>query len=255
MHVTAIKTAVIRPGQTDLLSMLEAYLPSLPERSIVAITSKVVSLSEGRIVPVDAEEKQGLISAEAEYLLPPTESHYGTTLTIRHNLLLPSAGIDESNGDRVYILWPEDPQRSANAIRRYLTQRFDRGEIGVIITDSTSRPLRSGVTGLALAHSGFAAVNDYRGQPDLFGRPLAVTQANVRDALAAAAVLVMGEGNEQTPLAIIADLPFVTFQDRDPTEEDLVALQISMADDLYAPLLMRAPWQAGGRCHSQGPTE
>lgn len=162
MHVTAIKTAVIRPGQTDLLSMLEAYLPSLPERSIVAITSKVVSLCEGQIVPVDAEEKQALIAADAEYLLPPEESVYDTTLTIRHNLLLPSAGIDESNGDGVYILWPEDPQRSANAIRRYLTQRFDRGEIGVIITDSTSRPLRRGVTRVALAHSGFAAVNDYR---------------------------------------------------------------------------------------------
>lgn len=81
-----------------------------------------------------------------------------------------------------------------------------------------------------------------------------MTQANVRDALGAAAVLVMGEGNEQTPLAIIEDLPFVTFQDRDPTEEELVALWISIADDLYAPLLMRAPWQAGGRSHSQRTT-
>jgi F420-0:gamma-glutamyl ligase len=212
----------------------------------VAITSKVVSLCEGRVIHPEVVDKQILITAEAEYLLPPTESVYGTTLTISHNLLLPSAGIDESNGDGVFILWPEDPQRSANVIRRYLAQRFARREIGVIITDSTSRPLRWGVTGVALAHSGFAAVNDYRDQTDLFRRPLAVTQANVRDALAAAAVLVMGEGNEQTPLALIDDLPFVTFQDRDPSAEELTAAAIPLEDDLYAPLLTRVPWQRGG---------
>jgi F420-0:gamma-glutamyl ligase len=100
---------------------------------------------------------------------------------------------------------------------------------------------------VALAHSGFAALNDYAGHPDVFGRPLAVTKANVRDGLAAAAVLAMGEADEQTPLAVIDDLPFVTFQERDPTNEELVDLRISLEDDLYAPLLTRAPWQIGGQ--------
>jgi F420-0:gamma-glutamyl ligase len=39
-----------------------------------------------------------------------------------------------------------------------------------------------------------------------------MTKVNVADALAAAAVLVMGEGSEQTPLVVIGDVPFVTFQ-------------------------------------------
>jgi putative folate metabolism gamma-glutamate ligase len=247
MQVTPIKTYPIRPDGTDLFAVLDAHLSSLPERAILAITSKIVALCEGRVVRAGEIDKGVLVEQEAEYVLPPTESTYGYTLTIRYNLLVPAAGIDESNGDGCYVLWPEDPQRSANAIRHYLVERFSRRKASVIITDRTTRPLRWGVTGVALAHSGFAAVHDYVGQPDVFGRPLAVTKANVRDALAAAAVLVMGEGRKQTPLAVIDDLPFVTFQERDPTPEELAAGAISLEDDLYAPLLTRAPWRRGGK--------
>src|SRR5205823_3633039 len=110
-------------------------------------------------------------------------------------------------------------------------------------TDSKTTPLRWGVTGVALAHSGFEALNSYIGQPDLFGRPLHVTRVNVMDALAAAAVLVMGEGAEQTPLAWLDDLPFVRFQPRDPTPDEIAALAIGLDEDLYAPMLTAVPWQ------------
>jgi F420-0:gamma-glutamyl ligase len=98
---------------------------------------------------------------------------------------------------------------------------------------------------MALAYSGFRALNNYVGTVDLFGRPLRTTHVNVVDALAAAAVLVMGEGNEQTPLAVVRDLPFVTFQDRDPSEEELQQLQIALQDDLYGPLFTHIPWHRG----------
>jgi dihydrofolate synthase / folylpolyglutamate synthase len=247
VNVVAIKTDPITPQQSDLLTALDWFLPALAEGSILAVTSKIVAICEGRVVSIGDIDKSVLIEQESELFLPPTESKYGITLTIRHNLLVPMAGIDESNGDGHYVLWPRDPQRSANEIRQYLAERFALREVGVLITDSTSRPLRLGVTGVALAHSGFAALNDYVGHPDIFGRPLAVTKANVRDALAAAAVLLMGEADEQTPLAVIEDLPLVTFQERDPSEEELAALRITPEDDLYAPLLTRAPWQKCGR--------
>lgn len=250
MNIIPIKTDPITTRDSDLLALLDRYLPSLQERSILAVTSKVVAICEGRVVPIEKVIKSTLIEEEAEYFLPPTESKYGLTLTIRHDLLVPTAGIDESNSDGHFVLWPSDPQASANGIRRHLAEHFSLCEMGVLITDSTSRPLRLGVTGVALAHSGFLALNDYVGRPDIFGRPLAVTKANVRDALAAAAVLVMGEGDEQTPLALIADVPFVSFQARDPTEEELTSLHIALADDLYAPLLTRAPWQEGGNATS-----
>jgi F420-0:gamma-glutamyl ligase len=113
------------------------------------------------------------------------------------------------------------------------------------LTDSRPLPLRWGVTGFAVAHSGFRALRDYRGQPDLFGRPLRMTQANLADALAAAAVLAMGEGNESTPLARITGVPAIEFQDQAPSPEELANLSTRREDDLYAPLLDSVPWQHG----------
>jgi len=108
------------------------------------------------------------------------------------------------------------------------------------------------VTGTAIAHSGFLAVNDYRGRPDIFGRLLQMTTVDVADALAAAAVLVMGEADEQTPLAVIDDLPFVCFQEHDPSPEELQQRWIDIKDDLYAPLLQGVEWQEGGSSVGQG---
>jgi F420-0:gamma-glutamyl ligase len=163
------------------------------------------------------------------------------------NLLIPEAGVDESNANGHYILWPRDPQGTANAVRAYLSERFNCRHVGVIITDSKTTPLRWGVTGVALAHSGFLPLNDYIGQPDVFGRELRMTKVALADTLAAAAVLVMGEGREQTPLAVLGVLPFVVFQGRDPTEEELRQRWISIEDDLYAPLLTAVNWRKGKR--------
>ena len=106
-------------------------------------------------------------------------------------------------------------------------------------------PLRAGVTGVAIAHSGFRALNDYIGTMDVFGHALRMTQVDVADALAAAAVLVMGEGSEQTPLAILGDLSFVTFQERNPSAEELQQLRMDPNDDLFAPLLQGVTWRQG----------
>jgi F420-0:gamma-glutamyl ligase len=179
--------------------------------------------------------------------LPPGASRYHVHLTIVDNLLIPEAGVDESNANGHYILWPRDPQGTANAVRAYLSERFNCRHVGVIITDSKTTPLRWGVTGVALAHSGFLPLNDYIGQPDVFGRELRMTKVALADALAAAAVLVMGEGREQTPLAVLGVLPFVVFQGRDPTEEELRQRWISIEDDLYAPLLTAVNWRKGKR--------
>jgi F420-0:gamma-glutamyl ligase len=143
------------------------------------------------------------------------------------------------------VLWPHNPQQTANTVCAYLRQRFACTHVGVIITDSKTTPLRVGVTGVALAYSGFRALNDYVGTVDCFGRPLRMTKVNVVDALATTAVLVMGEGSEQTPLAVVSDLPFVAFQERDPSAEELQQLQIAVADDLYGPLLTSVQWHKG----------
>lgn len=245
MRVRAIQTKKITSRDRDLYTILDRYLSTLEERSVLAVTSKIVAICQGRMVEIERADKQALIAREADYYLPPGTSRYGASLTIKGNLLTPMAGIDESNGDGYYVLWPRAPQETANEIRAYLRDRFSCREVGVLLTDSRTTPLRWGVTGVALAHSGFLALNDYIGRGDLFGRPLRMTKVHVADGLAAAAVLVMGEGDEQTPLAVIDDLPFVAFQERDPTPEELEQLHIRMEDDLYGPLLAAVEWQKG----------
>lgn len=246
MKIKPIKTHKILPFEESLIEILDRYVVTMPEKSILVITSKIVSICEGRVVKIGEAEKLDLIKKEAELYLPPETNRYRMTLTIKKNVLAVNAGIDESNGNGFYILWPNDPQRSANEVRHYLEKRFGSKNLGVIITDSKSMPLRWGVTGVAIAHSGFEALNNYIGKPDIFGRKLKITKVNVMDGLAAAAVLVMGEGNEQTPLAVITDLPFVTFTGLDPTEQELKDLHISLEEDIYGAVLQAAPWQKGG---------
>lgn len=242
MNVTAYKTPIVTPG-TDLYKLLDASLPTVSEGSVVAVTSKIVSICEGRLVPEKGTNKDELIRKEATKVIPRTKSKYDSYITITRGHLAAAAGIDASNTNGNYVLWPSDTQKSANDIREFLGKRDKVKHIGVIITDSKTTPLVWGVTGTALAHSGFEALNDIIGKPDLFGREMKLTKVNIAEALAASAVLVMGERNEQTPLAVLTDLPFVKFQNRNPTQDELDALVIDPDDDLYEPLLSSAPWE------------
>lgn len=245
MKITAIKTHKITKSDSDLFAILDKYINELKDGSIVAITSKVVSVCEGNIIPVEGSSKDELIKKEADLYLPRGENRYNLFLTIKNNRLAVSAGIDESNANGNYVLWPKDSQKSADKVREYLKKRFGLKKVGVIITDSITTPLRFGVMGAALAHSGFLALNDLIGTPDVFGRKLKMTKVSVLDGLAASAVLIMGEGGEQTPLAVITDAPFVEFQDRNPTKKELDDLKISIEDDVYGPILKSAPWKKG----------
>lgn len=245
MKIRPIKTHKILPFKESLLEILDRYVVTMPEKSVLVITSKIVAICEGRVIKIGEAEKLDLIKKEAELYLPPETNRRRMTLTIKKNVLAVNAGIDESNGNGFYIFWPSDSQRSANEVRHYLEKRFGSKNLGVIITDSKTTPLRWGVTGITIAHSGFRALNNYIDKADIFGRKLKMTRVNVMDGLAAAAVLVMGEGNEQTPLAVIADLPFVSFTGGDPSEKELKDLRISMDKDIYGVLLKSAKWEKG----------
>jgi len=89
-------------------------------------------------------------------------------------------------------------------------------------------------------------LDNYVGKADIFGRPFQVSHSSVSGGLAAGAVVVMGEGSEQTPLAIISDIPFVNFQQRNPSKNELAELRISKDDDLFAPFLNSIRWERGG---------
>jgi F420-0:gamma-glutamyl ligase len=238
--VLPIRCEVFRPGA----SLVPYIVNSVPrekvvERIVVAITSKILSIEEGAIVhrqhpegtPEQRAEKRKLIEQESERYLG--ETLYGVSLTVKHGLLIPSAGIDESNSeDGSYILFPKDPYASAKRIHEGLRRAWGLKEFGVLITDSHTQPLRKGVTGIGLSHYGFKATRNLVGQEDLFGREAKMTHVNVLDSLAVAAVYQMGEIAERCPLAVIYGSG-AEFVDGGAASE----IEISPEEDLYGHLL------------------
>lgn len=236
MNVHALKTEKITSRSTTLTSLLDRVLVALPERSILVITSKIVALAEGRVIRQDSALKKKVIVTEAEYYLPETESQYGVPITIVDHTFIARAGLDTSNTNGYYSLLPKNGYVTAKKIRQYLIRRFDRKEIGVIIVDSHSLPLRRGVTGVSIGWSGFKGLKEYKNAPDIFDHSF-TTHANHVDALATAASFVMGDGDEQTPLALITDIPHIEFKASSPTPKELTYFKPSLKDDLFAPLI------------------
>ncbi|PSQ39043.1 coenzyme F420-0:L-glutamate ligase [Halobacteriales archaeon SW_5_70_135] len=80
--------------------------------------------------------------------------------------------------------------------------------LGVVVSDTSGRPFRTGQRGVAVGWAGLPPTRDWRGEPDRDGRTLAVTVEAVVDELAAAANLVAGEGAGGTPAVVVRDWAF-----------------------------------------------
>ncbi|MEY2665625.1 MAG: hypothetical protein RLZZ480_730 [Candidatus Parcubacteria bacterium] len=235
MQFIPVKTRIFQPPQDDLFVVLDKYLHGVQEADVVAVSSKVVAISEGNCVPVGSIEKSELVKQEAELLIP--RSYWPSPLTVKHNAFIGTAGIDESNADGHYILLPKDPFKSAKDIQEYLKNRFGLTEVGVIITDSHSAPLRRGALGVSIGYAGFAPTINYVGKPDLFGREMKIEVGNIVDALAAGAGVVMGETDECQPVVIIRDVPNLTFTDEETKDDFLVSFKDDTFRVLYEDFL------------------
>jgi len=242
MVVKAIKTRKFLPPKDDLWDLL-SEIKSLKENSVVALTSKVVSIGEGRCIPIEKfPNKDELVIKETDKYLPRDATPYGLVMhTIKNNIFTASAGIDESNGAGYYILWPKNPKSSAKKIWQFLSKKFKLNNLGVIITDSRLVPFRRGVVGIVLSFFGFKPLRDYRGKKDIFGRELTMETSNLPDSLATAAVLEMGEGSEQSPMSIITDIPYIKF-----TSKDIDEFEIPSKEDIFYPLFSKVKWKKGG---------
>lgn len=247
MIITPIKTRKLIPPKDDLLSVIKKSIPSLKEKSVLVVTSKVVSIWEGRCIAKElVPDKDKLIIAEADLYLPRSGPFEWVMHTIKNNVFIPTSGIDESNGNGFYILWPKNAKRTAKKLYGWVRETYQVRECGIIITDSHTIPLRRGVMGISLAHYGFSPLKDYRGKEDLFGRELVITQTDIADGLAASAVLAMGEGNESTPLAVITEAPFVQFCEKPRvSRKPFSSFEIHTKDDLYYPLFAHLKWRKG----------
>lgn len=230
--IHGIQTEIFRQGESLSEFICKSVANELiQENLILAVTSKIVSLAEKRIVKRGTIDKVNLVKQEADMFLG--EIGHGCFLTIKESLLIPSAGIDESNSESGdFILYPIDPTHSAKNLWIELRQKWNLDQLGIILTDSHTTPLRRGVTGICLSYYGFDALQNMIGTQDLFGRELKMTQVNFADALATAAVMVMGEGAESRPLALIENAQVKFSLQQIPKE-----IEIPLQEDLYYPML------------------
>jgi coenzyme F420-0:L-glutamate ligase len=234
MRFIPVKTRPILPPKDDIYPILDASLPNLREKDIVFITSKILAIHQGRCVEIKpGVKKDVLIKKEAErYAHSHLKSWKNLYLTIKGHTLIANAGIDESNANGYYILWPKSPSKLAKEIRAYLKKKYKLKDLAVVVTDSHIIPLRHGTMGISIGFYGMEPLYDYRGKPDIFGRLLKHTTKNIVDGLSSMAVLLMGEGSERTPIVVLRAATFVNFTDKDTHRQSVVAPK----NDLYSPL-------------------
>jgi coenzyme F420-0:L-glutamate ligase/coenzyme F420-1:gamma-L-glutamate ligase len=219
---------LIEPGD-DLGHIAAAALRanglSLEDDDVLVVAQKIVSKAEGRIVDL------AQVSPSAEALVLAAETGKDPRLVeiilseakrvvrrrpgliiVEHRLgfVMANAGVDHSNvampgGSERVLLLPRDPDGSARALRQALMADFGK-RVAVVVNDSFGRPWRCGVAGVALGAAGLPALIDRRGHPDLFGRPLLVTEIGFADEIAAAASLVMGQADEGLPIVLVRGL-------------------------------------------------
>jgi coenzyme F420-0:L-glutamate ligase / coenzyme F420-1:gamma-L-glutamate ligase len=223
---------IVHPGDdlADLvLEALDRADIRLQEADILVFAQKVVSKVEGRLVNL-ATVKPSPYALELatqtdkdprllELVLRESKAVLRTrpgTIIVEHRLgfVCANAGIDHSNvageasaQEEWVLLLPEDPDASAQYLRKRL-EEASRVHLGVLIIDSHGRAWRLGTVGVAIGVAGLPGLVDLRGQADLFGYNLRITQVGVADELAAAASLVMGQAAERTPVIHVRGFPY-----------------------------------------------
>ena len=194
-------------------------------QDVLVVAQKIVSKAEGRradlatikpsaqaiALAADVGKDPRLVEIILSELVRVVRARLGV-LIVEHRLgfIMANAGVDQSNvapedGSAHVLLLPENPDRSAETLRRGLAS-LTGIDLPVVINDSFGRPWRQGTAGAAIGVAGLPALIDLRGRPDLFGRKLEVSVIGFADEIAAAASLVMGQADEATPVVLIRGL-------------------------------------------------
>lgn len=203
----------------------------LASGDIVVIAQKIVSKSEGRMVPLadfapsqealkiaedigkDARKVEAILRESISVIRARKQPGEGLLIT-RHKQgwICANAGIDESNlgqgREGMLLLLPEDPDASARKIRAGLEARFS-GPIGVVISDTFGRPWRNGLVNIAIGVAGVPVLVDWSARTDAYGRGLKATLPAFADEVAASSGLLMAK-DAGLPVVVLRGL---TWQD------------------------------------------
>ncbi|MFZ3169732.1 MAG: coenzyme F420-0:L-glutamate ligase [Candidatus Methanoperedens sp.] len=200
----------------------------LSEHDIIAISSTVVSKSEGRVISlknvnpteraklialnnkIEPQFVQAVLDESVEILL---ESPF-LLVRMKNGSICVNAGIDHSNveGSDNILLLPEDPDKSASDLKKSLFN-YTGKNVSVIITDTNGRAFRIGQTGAAIGCAGIKPTRDWRGTKDLFGRVLEVKNEGTVDEIAGFSNILMGEGDGGLPIVVIRGLDLYSESD------------------------------------------
>lgn len=167
-------------------------------KKLVDITASERAVRLGKLNGEDPRFVQAVLDASSDIILEHpfilSEMAFGHT-GVR-------AGVDQSNiEDGMVIFLPPDPMKAAADLREDI-KTITQKDVGVIITDTCGRSFRRGQTGNAIGWSGFVAIRDFRGDTDLFGHVLKITEEAVVDEIAGFANFVMGESNNGVPAVV-----------------------------------------------------
>lgn len=189
---------------STIYSKSKGYTKALSE-----ITPTVKAKRLGKLNGEDPRFVQAVLDASKEILME--EPFILSELAFGH--IGVRAGVDQSNiSDGMVIFLPPDPMGAAAELKKEI-KKITGKEIGVIITDTCGRSFRRGQTGHAIGWSGFTAIRDFRGDTDLFGHELKITEEAVVDEIAGFANFVMGESNNGVPAVIFHNCPSWTGHD------------------------------------------
>lgn len=224
MYIVPLKSKLLIPGSNTLDALDDSLKRSsitLQHGDVVAVASKAVAVGQNRVVDL-ATVKVGSKARRLakRYGMEPTmvqvvidESDkllggiHGVMVTLKGGMLVANAGVDRSNISAGSVaLWPADPFGWAEDSSKRLSAKYGC-HVSVIVVDSRVHPLRAGTEGAAIGFAGFEGVRDYRGVPDLYGKPLKITRLALADELSCAAHLIMGEAAESIPFVLIRDAP------------------------------------------------
>lgn len=231
MKIIPIKTERVELNPQKSLSgwiieQLYEKNQGLVDGDILVVTSKVVSFFEEKVVPMGEQTLEEILEAEADEILYPSE---WVTLTRKNGILCPNAGVDTSNAPKGHVvLWPDDAFTSAQKLQREISEQENLQKLAVIIADCVCQPGRSGTTAIAIGYSGIKGFDDLKDSTDLFGNTLRYSALNIVDSLATSANLLMGEGAESQPIAIIRDYQWELTKE---TKND--EMNISSSDEMF----------------------
>ena len=242
------KFPLIEPGDDLNKIILESISDnniSLEDGDIIVIAQKIISKSENRyinlddVIPsqdaLDLGEELNRDPAFIQSILDESKAIISTeknVIIVEHNLgfIHINAGIDRSNipqDKNLVLLLPTDPSNSAAIIESFISRSLNKN-ISVVITDSMSRPYRSGVTNFALASANMQSLIDLKGETDIYGNTLKSTEIAIADELAAAAGLLMGQGDELKPVILIKGFSKSSYDINDALD-----LTVDEKNDLY----------------------